>query len=371
MKNHNLPNTKLLESIFLQSTNVIAITNEDFNNLHFIYVNPAFLKMTGYSQDEIIGQHPSILQGPKTKKDMTRQLKEKCLKGESFRGDNVNYKKDGSIYYVGWTVTPIRNDDGKIINFVSVQKDITEIKKLEKQIIENERLNALENISSGLTHEINTSLTTCLGSLEMLEYDIDDTIDIKSKQYMLEDLNVVKKSIKNIKYITTSLHYLTDKNYKKESYNIFNLIFESLEPFKEKIKNISNCTVNDISIFEDKLLQLDITSNIDIEALKHVFMIIIDNALDELIKHTDITKNIFDIKIKAELSYIQIDFIDNAGGIEKEKQKRIFKPLVKDKELGGLGMGLYIAKTIMDQLNGTLEVKSTKPSTTFTIKINI
>ena len=182
MKNEHVPNKQLLENIFLQSTNVIAITNADFRNLKFEYVNPAFLEMTGYTHDEIIGQSPYILQGPKTKRDMTQKLKETCLKGEAFRGDNINYKKDGTTYHVGWTVSPIKDKTGKIVNFLSIQKDITQIKDMEDKFIKNERLDALENISSGLTHEINTSLTTSKGGLEMIGYEIENIQDSQSKK---------------------------------------------------------------------------------------------------------------------------------------------------------------------------------------------
>jgi|GEM_PF-6203044 len=372
MNNEHVPNTQLLENIFLQSTNVIAITNADFKNLKFEYVNPAFLEMTGYTLDEIIGQAPYVLQGPKTKRDMTQKLKETCLKGESFRGDNINYKKDGTTYHVGWTVSPIKDKTGKIVNFLSIQKDITQIKDMEDKFIKNERLDALENISSGLTHEINTSLTTCKGGLEMIGYEIENIQDKKSKEYLTEDLEKVNKSIDNIKYITNSLHYLTSTKLDKiEEYNIYTIILEALNPYKEKIQNITNCTINNRSIYDEYLTSELFETKVDIKSLNHVFMIIIDNALDELIKKDDLKLNSLDISIKQELSYLKIDFTDNAGGIEKSKQKKIFEPLVKEKELGGLGMGLHIAKNIINQHEGTLELESNAPYSTFTIKLKI
>ena len=372
MNNEHVPNKQLLENIFLQSTNVIAITNADFKNLKFEYVNPAFLEMTGYTHDEIIGQAPYILQGPKTKRDMTQKLKEACMKGESFRGDNINYKKNGTTYHVGWTVTPIKDKTGEIVNFLSVQKDITQIKEMEDKFIRNERLDALENISSGLTHEINTSLTTCKGGLEMIGYEIENIQDKQSKEYLSEDLEKVNKSIDNIKYITNSLHYLTSTKLDKlEEYNIYSIILEALNPYKEKIKSITNCTINKHSIFDDNLIIELFKTNVDVKSLNHVFMIIIDNALDELVKKSDLKLNSLDISIKHELSYMRIDFTDNAGGIEKSKQKIIFEPLVKEKELGGLGMGLHIAKNIINQHEGTLELESTAPYSTFSIKLKV
>ena len=370
MNDLNLPSQQLLEHIFLQSTNVIAITNADFRNLKFEYVNPAFLEMTGYAHNEIIGQSPYILQGPKTKRDMTNKLKEHCLKGEPFRGDNINYKKDGTTYDVGWTVSPIKDHTGKIINFLSIQKDITQIKDMQEKFIKNERLDALENISSGLTHEINTSLTTCKGGLEMIGYEIENIENTESQKYLNEDLEKVNLSIDNIGYITNSLHYLTSTKLDKiEEYNIYTIVNEALNPHREKIKKTTNCTINNQSIFDDNLIEEVFKTKVDIKSIKHVFMIIIDNALDELIKKEDYNLNSLDIKIKNQSSHICIEFTDNAGGIKESKQKTIFEPLVKDKELGGLGMGLHIAKDIINQHNGTLELESKAPNSTFIVKL--
>ncbi len=125
-----IPDAKLYENIFFQSFNSIAITNTDFTNLKFEYVNPAFLKLTGYSEEEIIGKSPKILQGKETFFESTQRLKEQCLKGEVFEGENINYKKDGTRYWVEWVVTPIKDEKGNITNYLSIQKDISREKKL-------------------------------------------------------------------------------------------------------------------------------------------------------------------------------------------------------------------------------------------------
>ena len=365
-----IPNSQLLENIFLQSTNVIAITNADFNNLYFEYVNPAFLKMTGYSSSEVLGKSPQLLQGPKTKRVMTKKLKEHCLEGKAFYGDNINYKKDGTTYQVEWTVTPIRDENNIIVNYLSIQKDITKLKELEEELIQNERLNALESLSSGLTHEINTSVTICKANLEMMGYDIEDLDNDKSQKYLMENLTKIDSNLENISYITNSLNYLTEHNLKiADDHNIYDILIEAIESYKDKIQKVTNCTLNEVFIIDLITLKEEFITKVNKKSLKHVFMIIIDNALDELVKHNDISLNHLDITIKQESTYLQIDFTDNAGGIALEKQQTIFEPLVKDKVLGGLGMGLYIAKNIISQHEGTIDVISNKSTTTFSIKL--
>lgn len=369
MEQLNIPTKQLLENIFLQSTNVIAVTNADFTDLKFEYVNPAFLEMTGYTSDEIIGRSPKILQGPLTKRDMTKRLKESCLKGETFRGDNINYKKDGSTYIVGWTVTPIKDDDGKIINFLSIQKDITQIKKLEKENIEAQRLQALGQISSGLTHELNTALTNCKGSLEMIGYSIDGIKDEITKNYLTEDISAVKKGIDYISFLTNSLHYLTNTNSLiKNEESVYDIVLDSLQSY-EKLSKITHCKINgkDIeTLSHEDITQLKaITQSVDKKSLRHLFMIIIDNALDELVKKPK-EDNLLQINITKD-KFTQIEIVDNAGGMSTDVIEKLFDPLTRRKQLGGLGIGLYVAKNIAQAHDATIDVSSVSQNSSFKV----
>ncbi len=369
-QNIKIPNQNLLEGIFLQTSNVIAITNANLDDLKFEYVNPAFLEMTGYEINEVIGKSPRILQGPKTKWEEVQKLKNACLKGESFRGNTINYKKDGTTYNVGWSVSPIKDKNGTIINFLSIQRDITQIKKLEEELLHNQKIVTLESISSGLTHEINTLLTSCKANLEMMGYDIDDIENIQLKENLLDSFKNVNKNLETIRYITQSLHYITHPKIDKfEKLNVINIVLDSLNFYKSKIINTTKVTINDVDIFEEKNISKEFYCKGEYKALKHLFMIIIDNALDELVKNNNISLNLLDINISNNKSNIIINFTDNGGGIDKSKQKDIFKPLYKDKELGGLGLGLFIAKNIADQLNGTIEVVSKDNCSTFRITL--
>ena len=359
-----IPGKALLENIFLQSSNVIAITNADVDNLKFEYVNPAFLEMTGYSLTEVIGKSPKMLQGPKTKRDMTRKLKESCKKGEPFRGDNINYKKDGSVYAVGWTVTPIKDDLGKIINFLSIQKDITKLKELEEENIKNQKLAALRQISSGLTHELNTALTRSKGNLDILEYDMEDVDDESVKGFISNDVQNIKKGIDYISFLTNSLHYLTNTEFNKdETVNVFEILLESLKNC-ERLDRVTSWKLNGKSVFES-VKRENLSVKADRKSLNHLFMIILDNALDELSKK-DKRENTLDIEIKKDKDIV-IKITDNAGGIPKECIDKLFDPLYRNKEFGGLGIGLFVAKNIIGAHKGTLEVYSDIPYTTFEI----
>src|SRR4030095_564994 len=69
---------------------------------------------------------PRILQGPKSDRAMLTELREALSRGEPFSGETVNYRKDGSEYYVEWDITPIRTSGGKISHFLSIQRNVTD-----------------------------------------------------------------------------------------------------------------------------------------------------------------------------------------------------------------------------------------------------
>ncbi len=90
-----------------------------------VYINRAFERMTGYSASELIGQTPRILQGAETDPEVSRRLRQSLQAGESFKGVNVNYRKSGEPYMVDWEISPIRNDQGVVTHYFSIQSEIS------------------------------------------------------------------------------------------------------------------------------------------------------------------------------------------------------------------------------------------------------
>ncbi len=112
------------------------------------YVNSAMTEMTGYNREELIGETPRLLQGPDTDRAEGERLKRKLADGQTFEGETVNYRKDGTPYHLRWQVTPLRDEDGEISHFVSVQEDITDRKRTEEQL----RYQALHDPLTGLAN---------------------------------------------------------------------------------------------------------------------------------------------------------------------------------------------------------------------------
>jgi sigma-B regulation protein RsbU (phosphoserine phosphatase) len=97
------------------------------------YVNPAFEETTGYSREEALGKTPSILKSGFHDETFYKDLWGKLLAGEPFRGTILNKKKNGELYWAEQTITPIKDNEDNITNFVSVLKDVTELKAKHEQ----------------------------------------------------------------------------------------------------------------------------------------------------------------------------------------------------------------------------------------------
>lgn len=102
----------------------VVITDPDH---HILYANPAFCTMTGYSLESLSGKNPNILQGPLTEQSVVDRMREALDTEGAFSGSTINYRKNGRPYLVEWTIASLRDSDGRIRYFVSIQKDITQL----------------------------------------------------------------------------------------------------------------------------------------------------------------------------------------------------------------------------------------------------
>jgi len=156
----------------------IFITTAQLDAPRIVFVSPAFLRMTGYREEDLMGCNPLMLQGPKTDREVLRRLHERMASGESFSGEMIYYRKDGSECAVELQVSPIRDCRGEITHFVSVQRATGgdgEVKeRLEAMVMRAQRMDSIGAMASAMAHDLNNVLAPILMALHTLQQKFKD-----------------------------------------------------------------------------------------------------------------------------------------------------------------------------------------------------
>ena len=115
---------RLFEIAITHSFDAMMVT-ENKPEYPIVFINRAFTKITGYRSEDIVGQSPSILQGPKTDRAVIDRLREDLSLGRIFHGVAVNYRKDGSEFLMEWKIAPVNDEQGKTTHFLAIQRDVS------------------------------------------------------------------------------------------------------------------------------------------------------------------------------------------------------------------------------------------------------
>ena len=177
-----------------QSPNAVLITDKE---ARIEYVNDAFLQTSGYTRAEVIGRNPRLLKSDKTPAEVYAQLWDALVKGEPWRGELVNRRKDGGEYIEQAQISPIRQPDGRITHYLAIKQDITEkrrmLEELERHRHHLEQLvaersaalhtaldaaevanRAKSEFLANMSHEIRTPLNAITGMAYLLKESITD-----------------------------------------------------------------------------------------------------------------------------------------------------------------------------------------------------
>lgn len=201
-----------LSLIARKTSNPVIVQNSE---REVQWVNEAFINLSGYSFDECIGKHiTEVCDGPETDRQTLRYVQDKISRRESFRIETLNYKKNGETYWSDVTCQPIFNEAGEVVQFFSIATDITERKRLEKQLEKEQKerqtkiaaatLKAQEQersiVGQELHDNVNQVLTTVKLYAEMCRDGIGNTTELMDKSIQL-----LQKSITEIRGLSKRL----------------------------------------------------------------------------------------------------------------------------------------------------------------------
>lgn len=355
---------RLLESAIINTNDAVVITEAepiDRDGPKIVYVNPAFTQMTGYSEQEVIGLTPRILQGEETSKEALEQLKDALRNWQPHETEIVNYKKDGTAYWVNISVVPIADDKGWFTHWIAIERDVTARKKQEqehKQLIEElSKNNAdLKHFTFITSHNLRAPLSNLVAISSLID---DEMIEDESTRELIDGF---KKSTHNL---NDTLNDLMKILLVKETSNVemTGVSFtEVLGKLKASLQiKLSESGARIETDFKVKKVHFSFAY------LESILLNLITNSLKYRSPDRPLVINIETGKAR---DGVKLTFRDNGLGMDMK--------LVKDRIFGlyqrfhnhkdSKGIGLYLVKSQVEALGGKISVKSqVNEGTQFTI----
>ena len=369
------------EARLLQSTALNAAANAMVitNNVGLIeWVNPAFSALTGYAAEEVVGQNPgSLVKSGYQDREFYRDLWDTILAGQTWHGEMVNQRKDGSLYTEEQTITPLKDEYGAIRHFIGIKQDVTDRKQAEAELRqyhehleEKVRLRTAElelardqadaanraksDFLAMMSHEIRTPLNGVLGSAQLLE---QSELTDKQRTYLAnlessgQSLLAVINDILDFSKIESgkvSLE-LTDFNLDEElarlSGSVSHRAWEKdLELVFETAPETPRLLVGDPARLMQVLLNL------------------VGNAI-KFTQAGSVVLRIRPLEQTPGQARLEFSVQDTGIGLTDKQIRQLFNPFTQadsstSRKYGGTGLGLSISQRLVQIMGGQISVES-------------
>ena len=254
-----------------------------------------------------------------------------------------------------------------------LSKNIAQHNKHIEDKVKNAQLSSIGQLAAGITHEINTPLTYIKGNIEMMRYDIEDISDERLRKSFTNDFAKVDEGINRIANIIDTMREVSQSNQEdKEEVNIYETLIIAVNMINNRAKQISKIYINDelfhIDIKKDKFI---FSCKIQKQRVEQLWIVILNNALDILEKIKDYNDRKISIEVKNVLDKIVVKIKDNGGGIPEDIIDHIFDPVFTTKKHAGLGVGLNVAKKIVDDQSAKLQAYNEDNCAVFEVSFNV
>ncbi len=141
------------------------------------YVNPAFEAITGFSRAEALGANPRILKSGEHDDAFYELMWSRLVAGESFTGTFINRRRDGTRYYAEGVISPIRARNGRIVSYVGLHRDVSDVHALQAQLRHAQRFEVLGELTGGIAHDFNNILGIVQTNAELLATELAESGD--------------------------------------------------------------------------------------------------------------------------------------------------------------------------------------------------
>jgi PAS domain S-box-containing protein len=363
-----------------RSYNIIRESEEKFRSLSenapdiiytidargsFTYINPAWERVLGYEESDVIGRYFIDFAGKKDVGKYIRLFKQMRDDRETVRDyTGIMLHKDGSERFFSMSGTPKLDSTGRVVGAIGVFKDITDRKQLELQLIHAQKMEAIGTLAGGIAHDFNNLLMGIQGFASLMMFNADKTHANYEKLMRIEDL--VKSGADLTRQL---LGFARGGKYEIKT--------TDLNAILEKTSNMFSRTHKDILVhqkYEKNLWTVDV----DRGQIEQVLLNLYVNAWQAMPGGGNLYLETSNVVINEDYvkpftaepgQYVLISVRDSGTGMDEQTQKRIFEPFFTTKKMGrGTGLGLASAYGIVRGHKGIIRVESERgQGTTFFI----
>jgi PAS domain S-box-containing protein len=334
-----------------------AIISKDLNGIIKTWNQGAY-RMFGYTSEEMVGQ-PLLRLIPEELHYEEDEILRKLRAGERIEHyETTRARKNGDLVEVSVTISPIRNNEGQIIGASKIARDISDRKRMEKVLIQSEKLAATGRMAAAIAHEVNNPLESLMNLIFLARQNC--SASPKAQGYLL----TAESELERVSHIARqTLGYYRDTGSPAEVY------------FHDLIQNV-------LAVYQSKLLASGISVDSSFNDLRkivvspgemlQVFSNVIANAIDAMKEGGKLSISLR--KTRAlDGDGIQTIIRDDGIGIGRENLEKIFEPFFTTKGDLGTGIGLWVTKQLVESRGGQITVTSSiedgKSGTTVTIYI--
>lgn len=330
----------------------MAVTDPRQPGNPIVFINRAFLDLTGYKEEELLGKNCRLLQGEQTDPQAVDEIRTAINERRAVAVDIVNYKADGSLFWNALFIGPIFDESGELIYWFSSQVDITQRRVSELAFRQAQKMEAIGQLTSGLAHDFNNLLQVVTGNLELVEMRLrDDELAlnaIKAAQHAAE---------KGGKLTQQLLTFARKQRLEPKRINLNTLVVE----FSDML----------MRTLGDKIdLRLDLKPGlpacvIDPTHMEMALLNVILNARNAMPQGGQVTvatmilssENGAETQHPAQGQYVCLCVIDEGEGMSPEVVRRATEPFFTT-HAPGTGLGLVMVHGFVQQSQGRLEIES-------------
>lgn len=377
-----------------QSPVSIVITDLDAT---IEYVNPACVRLTGYSREELIGSNPRILNSGKQDREFFTRMYSLITNGKLWEGVLINKNKKGDFYWEHMTINPIFDETGKVSNYLSIALDITQSKHDEQMIRElNENLEQRIKERTAQLADANKKLLLEIEERILIEHDLMQSENKLKALNMTKDkfFSIIAHDLKNpFSVLFTSadllLNYLQKDNLgkvnekaqmirhaSKQGYSLLQNLLEWAQtqigslPFAPTTLSLSELVSSTLNIVESQAAGKNISINntisaeISLLADENLLKIILRNLVTNAIKFTP-NNGFIMLSARVVGRNAEIHVADSGIGIDEAIKEKLFRIDAKVTQKGtneesGTGLGLILCKEFVSKHGGEIWVESEK-----------